>query len=80
MLARGRRILIILMAAMITGCATVPAYNGENQAEIDRIKKNNKRWYWITIAAIAVLPYTIDSSSSKHHNCRPHEDCYDPIN
>lgn len=72
-----KKLLIILAASCLMGCATVPPYNGHNQTEINEAKAFNKKWYWITIGAIAILPYTIDSSS-KHHNCRPHEDCYKP--
>jgi len=76
-----KKLLIILTAACLMGCAAVPAYNGHNQAEIDRVEKINKRWYWITITAIAIIPYSVyESSNPHHHTCQPHEDCYHPIN
>lgn len=73
-----KRLLIILIASCLMGCASVPAYNGHNQTEINEVKAFNKKWYWIAIGAIAIAPYTINSSTK--HPCRPHEDCYDPIN
>ena len=62
----------------LSGCASVPAYDGTNQEEITKAKKFNKRMYWVVITAIAIVPYSVGSSDYKVP-CRPHEDCYDPI-
>jgi len=51
------RLLIVLSILALSGCATNPAYDGTNQEEIEKIKVSNNRWYWVTITAIAIVPY-----------------------
>ena len=54
--------LLVLIFFVIAGCATVPDYDGTNQAEIVKAKKFNKRAFWTVITVIAIAPYTIESS------------------
>jgi len=71
--------LILIWLTMVTGCATVPTYNGYNQAEIDKAEKFNKRMVWIGIAAVAILPYSVYGSGSDPHSCEPHQECHRPL-
>jgi len=69
--------LILATILALSGCATVPTFDGTNQAEIDKAKAFNKKVYWTTITLIAIAPYTIDGSSGNHHDdyCQSSKSC-----
>jgi len=55
---------IAISILTLSGCVTVPPCHlsgtyptCSNSEEIHKAKEFNKRWYWITVGAIAVVPY-----------------------
>jgi len=70
-------VLLLAWMTVVSGCATVPTYNGYNQAEIDKAEKFNKRMFWVGVAAVAILPYSVYGSGG--HDCEPHQECHRPL-
>jgi len=62
--SKARSLFVALAAAFLMGCVTIPPCHPSgtyprctNSEEIRKAEVSNNRWYWITVGAIAVVPY-----------------------